>query len=128
MSVMKALVPIDFACLVLVPVVLGWAVRRWWKLEPRFEAPKWKSRLALTAFSLGGLSLLLWCAIIIRGLIGKGLGFRYYDLIPYDGLGSLFALVGSVTSLPANGKLRWPAFFISTAMVFIWLFPVLLEI
>ena len=117
---MKALVPIYLACWALSPVVLGWAIRRWWKSVPRFETPNWRSRLALAAFSLGGLSLALWYILTIRGLVR---GARYYDAIPLDGWGSLAGLAGFLCSLPAKGNLKWPAFIVSAAMVFVWVFP-----
>ena len=117
---MKALAPIYVAYLVLAPIALGRAAMLWWKSKQRFEAPKWRSRLALVAFSLGGLSLVLWYALMIRGLVGEG---RFYDAIPFDGLGSCSGLVGFLASFPARGKLRWPACIVSAAMTVIWVLP-----
>jgi hypothetical protein len=122
MSVMKAIVPLWIACWVLAPLLFGWAIWRWWRSKPRFELPLWRSRLALAAFGLGGLSLLLSYFVVIRGQVAIARGSRYYDLLPFDGLGSLLGLAGAVTSLAAKGNLRWPAFFISAAMVLIWYF------
>jgi hypothetical protein len=105
---------------VLVPVTVAWAIRRWWKSEPRFELPAWRSYLALTAFSLGGLPVLLWFVLVIWA-VSRG-GFRFYDptLLRSYGIGLLLGLGGFVASLAGKGKLRWPACFISFAMVFMW--------
>jgi hypothetical protein len=76
--------------------------------------------LALMAFGFGGLSLLLWLALILWALFHGG--FRYYDpfLLRCYGVGLLLGLGGLVLSLPGKGKLRWPACFISSAMMFLW--------
>jgi hypothetical protein len=120
MGIMSVLIPIYLICWVLVPGTFGWALRRWWKSVPRFELPIWRSRLALGAFSLGGLSVLLWFFLVIWA-VARG-GFRYYDpiLLRCYGVGLLLGLGGFVLGLPGKGKLRWPACLISFAMVFMW--------
>jgi hypothetical protein len=126
MGIMSVLVPLYLICWVLVPVTLGWALRRWWKSEPRFELPTWRSRLALAAFSLGGLSVVLWFVLVIWA---RARGFRHYDpiLLRCYGVGLLLGLGGVVSSLPGKGKLRWPACLISFAMVFMWFVAVSME-
>jgi len=127
MNVMNVIIPLYLLCWVLVPVTLGWALNRWRKSTQRFQTPEWRSRLAVAAFSLGGLSALLWFVIVIWALVGGG--FRYYDpiLLRSFGLGLLLSLGGFVLSLPAKGKLRWPGCIISCAMVFMWLVAASME-
>src|SRR5882724_4884520 len=119
MGIMSVVIPLYLLCWVLVPLTLAWAFRRWWKSEPRFESPAWRSQVALAAFSLGSLSVALWVVLVIWARIG---GFRHYDpiLLRCYGVGLVLALGGFVSSLPGKGKLRWPACLISLAMVFMW--------
>ena len=115
-----AIIPLYLSAWVVVPATLVWALRRWWKSQPRFELPAWRSYLAFGAFSLGGLSVVLWILLVIWAF-ARG-GFRFYDplLLRCYGIGLLLGLGGFVCSLPSKGKLRWPACFISFAMVFMW--------
>jgi hypothetical protein len=119
MGVMSFVIPLYLLCWVLVPVTLGWALRRWWKSEPRFELPLWRSQLAFAAFSLGGLSVMLWFVLVIWARLR---GFRHYDpiLLRSYGVGLLLGLGGFASSILGKGKLRWPACLISFAMVFMW--------
>src|ERR1700685_3516664 len=98
---MYILIGIYVTCWALLPCTFVWAIGRWWKSVPRFEAPRWRSQLALSAFSFGGLSLLLWCVL---ALLGRG--FRPYDpaLLQCFRIGILLGLVGFVIGLPAKGK------------------------
>jgi hypothetical protein len=63
---------------------------------------------------------MLWFALVAWA-VARG-GFPFYDpvLLRCYGIGLLLGLGGFVTSLPGKGKLRWPACFISFAMVFMW--------
>jgi hypothetical protein len=115
-----AIIPLYIASLVLVPVGAVWTIRKWRKSEIKFEAPRWRSSLALVAFSLGGASALLWFALALWANVIRA--FPFYDpfLIRCYGVGLLLGLVGIVLGLPGKGELRWPACFISFAMVFMW--------
>ena len=75
--------------------------------------------MALAGFSLGGLSVVLWFVVVIWALAR---GFRYYDpiLLRCYSVGLLLGLSGFVLGLLSKGKLRWPACFISFAMLLIW--------
>ena len=117
--VWSIIIPLYLLCWVLIPVGAIWASQRWWKSEPKFEPPKWRSCLAFSAFSLGGLSVLLWFALAAFALL-RG-GFRFYDsfLLRCFGIGLILGLAGFAFSLPGKGKLRWPACFISFSMMFV---------
>jgi len=119
MGFMYFIIPLYLVCWVLVPVTLAWALRRWWNSQPRIELPTWRSYVAFTSFILGGLSVLLWIVLVIWARVA---GFRHYDpiLLRSYGVGLLLGLAGFVLSFPGKGKLRWPACFISFAMVFMW--------
>ena len=106
---------------VLVSVTLAWALRRWWKSAPRWELPLWRSRWALAAFSLSGLSVALWFALVIWALVGGGIPARDPTLQGCYTVGKFLGLSGIVFALLGNGKLRWPACLISLVMVFMWL-------
>jgi hypothetical protein len=127
MGIMSVLIPLYLVCWVLAPVTLGWAFRRWWRSEPRFELPVWRSQLAFAAFSLGGLSVTLWFVLVIWSM-ARG-GFPYYDpiLLRCYGVGLLLGFGGFLFGLPGKGKLRWPACLISSAMVFMWLIAASME-
>jgi len=118
---MVVVITLYLICWVIVPVTVGLALRSWWKSEPRWELPLWRSRLAFAAFSLGALSVVLWFVLLIWARVGGG--FPFYDrvLLRCYGLGLLLGLGGFVLSLPSKGKLRWPACFISFAVVFMWI-------
>jgi hypothetical protein len=105
----------------LVAVTLAWAPRRWWKAEPRWELPLWRSRLAFAAFSVSGLSVALWFVLAIWALVCGGIPALNPTLQLCYSVGKLLGLVGLIFGLPSIGKLRWPACFISFAMVFMWL-------
>jgi hypothetical protein len=106
---------------VLVSVTLAWALRRWWKSEPRWELLLWRSRSALAAFSLSGLSVALWFALVIWALVGGGIPALDPTLQGCYTVGKFLGLSGSVFALLGNGKLGWPACLISLVMVFMWL-------
>ena len=108
------------ACWVLVPVAAVWAIRRWRKSESKLETPRWRSLLAFVAFGMGGVSALLWFALAFWAVAIRP--FPFYDpfLLRCYGVGLLLGLVGFILGLPGKGKLRWPACFISFAMVFMW--------
>ena len=106
---------------VLVSVTLAWALRRWWKSAPRWELPLWRSRSALAAFSLSGLSVALWFALVIWALVGGGIPALDPTLQGCYTVGKFLGLSGIVFALLGNGKLRWPACLISLVMVFMWL-------
>jgi hypothetical protein len=106
---------------VLVSVTLAWALRRWWKSEPRWELRLWRNRLAFVAFSLSGLSVALWFALVIGALDGGGIPALDPTLQGCYIVGKFLGLSGIVFALLGNGKLRWPACLISFVMVFMWL-------
>ena len=124
---MNLIVALYVICWLLVPIALAWAFIRWWRSNPRFVMPQWRSRLALAAFVTGGLSVLLWIFLAFWARL-RG-GFRYYDpiLLRCYGIGLILGFTGFISSLPAKGKLRWPACFISGAMVFMWLVAASME-
>jgi len=105
----------------LVSVTLVWALRRWWKSELRWELPLWRSQLAFAAFSVSGLSAALWFALATWALVRGGIPALEPTLQRCYSVGELLGLIGIVFALPGNGKLRWPACFISFAMVVMWL-------
>jgi hypothetical protein len=72
------------------------------------------------AFSVGGLSVVLWYFLVAWAVL-RG-GFRYYDpfVLRCYAVGMLLGLGGIVLGLPGKGKLRWPACLISFAMVLMW--------
>ena len=121
------IIPLYLACWILVPIAAVWAMAIWLGSETKFEAPRWRSYLATGAFGLGGLSVLLWFFLAIWAFL-RG-GFRFYDpvLLRSYGIGLLLGLGGFITSLPGKGKLRWPACFVSFAMVFMWLIAASME-
>jgi hypothetical protein len=106
---------------VFVPVALGWTIWTWWRSSPKFESPKWRSYLGFGAFSLAGISTLLFPFLAIWARV-RG-GFPFYDpvLLRCYGLGFMLGVGGFLLSLPGKGKVRWPACAISFAMMFIWL-------
>jgi len=104
-----------------VSVTLVWALRSWWKSEPKWELPLWRSRLAFAAFSLSGLSVALWFALVIWALAGGGIPALDPRLQDCYTMGKFLGLSGIIFALPGNGKLRWPACLISFVMVFMWL-------
>jgi hypothetical protein len=104
-----------------VSVMLAWALRRWWKSEPRWELPLWRSRLAFAAFSLSGLSVGLWFALVIWALVRGGISALDPTLQGCYTLGKFLGLSGIVFALLGTGKLKWPACLISFVMVFMWL-------
>src|SRR5215469_11290367 len=108
MNFFSYIIFVYIACWFLVPGAIGLTAVRWWASEPKFELPKWRSCLALAAFSLALLSDLLWFWLVIMAF-AKG-GFRFYDsfLLGCYGIGFLLGLCGFLISLPAKGKLRWP--------------------
>jgi hypothetical protein len=106
---------------VLVSVTLAWALRKWWKSGPRWELPLWRSRLALAPFSLSGLSVALWFALVIWALVGGGIPALDPTLQGCYTVGKFLGLSGIVFALLGNGKLRWPACLISLVLVFMWL-------
>ena len=124
---MNDLIALYVAGWVLIPVTLAWTLARWFRSSPRFEMPKWRSRLAFVAFMIGGLSAALYVLLILWALL-RG-GFAYYDpaLLRSYGIGLLLGLAGFALSLPAKGKLRWPACAISAAMMFMWLVAASME-
>ena len=109
-------------CWVLAPATVAWGFTRWLRAESRIEQPTWRSYLAIAAFGMAGISMLLWYSAVLRTT--WRLGFMLYDeFFPrFDVPGMLLALGGIALSLSANGKLRWPACFVSFAMAYIWLF------
>src|SRR5215472_12588409 len=114
------IIPLYLVCWVLVPAAVVWAIRRWRKSESKFEPPRWRSALALAAFSLGGASALLWVVLALWSIVIRP--FPFYDpfLLGCYRVGLLLGLVGFVLGLPGKGKLRWPGCFISFATVFMW--------
>jgi hypothetical protein len=112
---------------VLVPVTLAWALRRWRKSEPRWELPLWRSQLAFAAFSLSGISVALWFVLAIWAVVSGGIPALDPTLQRCYDVGYLLCLGGIGFALPGKGKLRWPACFISFAMVFMWLEASLFE-
>jgi len=98
--------------------MLIWAVRRWWRLPVRIEAPAWRSYLAIGGFALVGLSQFL--------LIATGI---WLDVSRSDNpvqgwlleTGALVALVALFASLLGRGPLRWQAFGLSALNIFVWI-------
>jgi hypothetical protein len=104
-----------------VSVTLVWAVRRWWKSELRWELPLWRSRLAFAAFSASGLSVVLWFVLAMWSLLSGGIQALDPTLQRCYDVGYLLCLGSIGFALPGKGKLRWPACFISFAMVLMWI-------
>jgi hypothetical protein len=104
-----------------VPVGLACTIWTWWRSSPKVESPKWRSYLGLAAFSLAGISALLFPFLAIWARV-RG-GFPFYDpvLLRCYGLGFILGAGGFLLSLLGKGKVRWPACVISFAMMFIWL-------
>jgi hypothetical protein len=109
-------------CWVLAPVTAVWAIQRCWRAEPKIELPAWRGYLALAAFAMAAVSMILWYSAVLWTTWKYG--FMLYDqLFPrFDVPGMLLALGGIVLSLSGKGKLRWPACFVSFAMGYMWLF------
>src|SRR5260370_27366635 len=59
--------------------ILGWALRRWWRNSPRIGVPAWRSYVAVGAFGLATLSLLLWLILFAWAHVFGG--FPFYDRV-----------------------------------------------
>ncbi len=77
--------------------------------------------MAFAAFSVSGLSVALWFVLATWALVHGGIPALDPTLRRCYSAGKLLGLIGIGFALPGNGKLRWPACFISFAMVVMWL-------
>jgi hypothetical protein len=118
---MDILITLYIISWVAVPVGLAWTIWTWWRSSPKVESPKWRSYLGLTAFSLAGISALLFLFLAIWARV-RG-GFPFYDpvVLRCYRVGFILGAGGFTLSLLGNGKVRWPACVISFAMMFMWL-------
>lgn len=109
-------------CWVLAPVTAVLAIVRWWRAERRIELPAWRAYLAVAAFGMATLSVLLWYTSVLWTTWKYG--FSLYDqFFPrLDAPGAVLAVGGILLSVPGKGKLKWPACFISFAMAYMWVF------
>ena len=118
---MDILITLYIISWVAVPVGLAWTIWIWWRSSPKVESPKWRSYLGLAAFSLTGISALLFLFLAIWARV-RG-GFPFYDpvVLRCYRVGFILGAGGFILSLLGKGKVRWPACVISFAMMFMWL-------
>ena len=102
-------------------LILAWAIYRWWRTSPRILEPAWRSHAAIVAAVLVALSDLM---MMVYGVLEEmsGNGSCDHSLCTSVATVGFFAgPFGFLTSLPGNGKLRWPACGLSVLMTVFWL-------
>jgi len=97
--------------------MLIWAVRRWWRLPVRIEAPAWRSYPAIGVFALVGVSQFLLIATGIWLDIGRSGNPIQGRLLQ---AGALIALAAPFVSLLGRGTLRWQGCGLSLLNIFVW--------
>src|SRR5260221_12693719 len=103
------------------PVILIWALQRWWRTSPRISPPVWRSYVAIAAIGLAGVSVLLW---FVSGFRARAVGGFYVDdraLIWFVRFGFLAGPAGFFARLFGKGTLRGPACGLSAFMTLLWI-------
>lgn len=102
-------------------VIFFSALRRWLRSSPRIAIPTWRGYSAISAFSLAGISLIMWVVLFAWAQAIGGFGFYNPVVLRFYRWGFLTGAAGLLISLIGKGKLRWPACGLSALMAFLWL-------
>src|SRR5258707_7593569 len=103
------------------PVILIWALQRWWRTSPRISPPVWRSYVAIAAIGLAGVSVLLW---FVSGFRARAVGGFYVDdraLIWFVRFGFLAGPAGFLARLVWEGTVRGAACGLSAFMTLLWI-------
>lgn len=113
-------IPAYLICSLLAPIIFAWALWNWRRLEHRVESPDWRDHTGLAAFGMAGISLVVWLVSVAWALAVTG--FPYYSpmLMRFYRFGLYSGVVALIACVPAKGKLRWPAAFISFMIIVVW--------